>query len=208
MSSSHEHVFANPGPAGLVALAMACFTFFALLTGKVSGTAAPVLACWMIGGGLIQYGTGWMELRNGVTKGGNVFFMFGAFFMFVTALSLFTKYMLTQKGMPIDPRVEGWAWLAATIGLILWTPAYMKNSPKLLFFAVVLIDIALICISFMDMGVAPKATYAPIAAWTLLLAGIIGLYLSGAIMLNTEFGRVVLPTTTPMIVDTPKKAGA
>lgn len=205
-SSTHEHVFANPGCAGLVALAMACFTFFALLTGRVTHDAAPVLACWMVGGGLIQYACGWMELRNGVIKGGNVFLMFGAFFMFVTAISLFTKYMLAEKGMPVDPRVEGWAWLAAAIGLILWTPAYMKNSPALLFLAVVLIDVALICIAFMDMGVWPKATSAPIAAWALLLAGIIGLYLSGAIMLNTEFGRVILPTSTPLVKEAPRRA--
>jgi len=197
--SQHEHVFANPGPAGLTALAMACFAFFAMFTGKVTGGAAPMLACWLIGGGLIQYAVGWQELRNGDIKGGNVFLMFGSFFMFVTALSLFTKYMLGQHGMAFDARIEGWCWLAATIALILWTPAYMKNSPKILFFAVVLIDIALVLISFMDMGVLAGATYKPPAAWCLMIAGLIGLYLAGAIMLNTVFGRAVLPTTTPMV---------
>lgn len=49
--SDHEHVFANPAPAGLIALAMACWTFWAMYTGRVTGDAGPVLACWMVGGG-------------------------------------------------------------------------------------------------------------------------------------------------------------
>lgn len=197
--SDHEHTFANPGPAALTALAMACFAFFAIYTGKVGATAAPVLACWMIGGGLIQYAVAWMELKNGDIKGGNVFLMFGSFFMFVTALSLFTKYMLSQHGMQFDAHIEGWCWLAATLALIVWTPAYMKNSPKIMFLVVGLVDIALLLISFMDMGVLAGATYKPIAGWILFVVGVLGVYVSGAIMLNTVFGKSILPTTTPMI---------
>jgi len=56
--------WANPAPAGLVALAVACFTFYAILTGKVDGTAAPLLGCWIIGGFVVQLIVGLIELME------------------------------------------------------------------------------------------------------------------------------------------------
>ena len=196
--SDHEHVFANPAPAGLIALAMACWTFWAMYTGRVTGDAAPVLACWMVGGGLVQYVVGMFELRNGVQLGGNVFLFFGAFFMFVTALSLMTKYLLAKNGLPMDARIEGYAWMACAIGLIGFTPAYLKG-PKLMFLLVVIVDICLVLIALIDMAAIPKAAYAAPVGWMLFLVGVMGLYLATAVMLNTAFGKSVLPTTTPFI---------
>ena len=206
--ADHEHVFANPAPAGLIALAMACWTFWAMYTGRVTGGAAPVLAAWMIGGGLVQYATGLIELRNGAIKGGCVFLFFGAFFMFVTALSLITKYLLAQNGMPFDARIEGYAWMACAIGLILFTPAYATKSPKFMFFLVVIVDICLVLIALMDMNAIPKAVYAPPTGWMLFIVGCMGLYLAGGIMINSEYGRSIVPLTTPLVKDTPKKGVA
>ena len=79
--ATQQHSFANPAPAGLGALAMACFTFYAMFTGKVSHDALPLLACWLVGGAICQLTCGLIELKDHNISGGNVFLFFGAFFM-------------------------------------------------------------------------------------------------------------------------------
>lgn len=43
--SNNNGGWANPAPAGLVALGVACFIFFALLSGKVTAGAMPLMGC-------------------------------------------------------------------------------------------------------------------------------------------------------------------
>jgi uncharacterized protein len=89
---AHEHSFATPGPAGLGALAVACFGFGAVFLGKVDLSGFPLLAAWLIGGCLVQYTTAVMELKDHNLTGGNVFLFFSAFFMLAAALSVFAKW--------------------------------------------------------------------------------------------------------------------
>lgn len=124
---SHGHAPANPGPAGLVALAMACFTFYAVHTGKVEGSAIPLLGIWLIGGFVVQVIVGVMELNHGNIVGGNIFTFFSAFFMLVTGLELIFKYFAGIYGWAVDARIDGWAWLALSIALITWTPGILSH---------------------------------------------------------------------------------
>ncbi|MCX5827732.1 MAG: hypothetical protein NTV58_07000 [Deltaproteobacteria bacterium] len=89
---AQEHSFATPGPAGLAALAVACFGFGAVFMGKVDISGFPLLAAWLIGGCLVQYTTAVMELKDHNLTGGNVFMFFSAFFMLAAALSVFFKW--------------------------------------------------------------------------------------------------------------------
>lgn len=189
--------WANPSPAGLVALAVGCFCFFAMLTGKVEHSCIPVLACWMLGGFLVQVLVGIIELREGNTTVGNVFTFFGAFFMLVGGMACLVKFTAGLNGWVIDTRIDGWAWLALTIALLMWTPAFFKG-PSVMTLLVVLIDIALPIITFMDMKVL-SSSYAPIAGYALLGAGILAVYVSAAHILNAAFGKQVLPMLGPII---------
>lgn len=199
--ATQQHSFANPAPAGLGALAMACFTFYAMFTGKVSHDALPLLACWLVGGAICQLTCGIIELKDHNISGGNVFLFFGAFFMATAALACATKYGLLKAGLPFDTKIEGWAWCASAAWLTLMTPSYLKST-KALFWAVVLIDVALWSIVIIDLQLGNKAIFAPIVAWTLLIAGCIGLYLAGAITLNTVFERSIFPVPAPHISPT------
>jgi len=89
---AHEHSFATPAPAGLAALAVACFGFGAVFMGKVDLSGFPLLAAWLIGGCLVQYTTAVMELKDHNITGGNVFLFFSAFFMLAAAISVFAKW--------------------------------------------------------------------------------------------------------------------
>ncbi len=93
---AHEHSFATPGPAGLAALAVACFGFACSFLGKIDINGLPLLAAWLIGGGIVQYTTAVIELKDHNITGGNVFLFFSAFFMFAAALSVFAKWYMVN----------------------------------------------------------------------------------------------------------------
>ncbi len=150
---------------------------------------------------MVQICVGLIELKDGNTTGGNVFTFFSAFFMLVTGLNLIFKYFAAKNGWKIDARVDGWAWLALSSALTLWTPAYFK-SPKSLMMIVVLLLPALWIVTFTDLGVWPK-TLSPIAGWFLFAAGWFGLYTGAAVVLNTAYGRTILPTGAPIVKDNP-----
>lgn len=189
--------WANPTPAGLVALAVACFGFFALLSGKVEPSAMPLLGIWLLGGFVVQLVVGLIDLKGGNTTGGNTFIFFCAFFMFVSGLEMIFKFNMTNSGIKMDSHIDGWAWAALTLIMWAWTPAFFK-TPALLTVIVLALDVALPFICLTDMGVLP-ATFKIIPAWALLVAGIAGFYLSAAIIVNTAFGKNVYPNPGPII---------
>lgn len=198
---SHGHGPANPGPAGLVALAMACFTFYAVHTGKVDGSCIPLLGIWLIGGFIVQVIVGVMELNHGNILGGNIFTFFSAFFMFVTGSELIFKFFAAQNGWVIDARIDGWAWLALAIALLTWTPGYLK-APLSLLGVVLALDVAVPVVAFMDLGILGHEWHA-VSGNFLGLAGVFGLYTAWGVVLNTHFGRTIIPMGGPIIKDQP-----
>jgi len=238
---AQEHSFATPGPAGLAALAVACFGFGAVFLGKVDLNGLPLLSAWLIGGCLTQYTTAVMELKDHNITGGNVFLFFSAFFMLAAAISVFLKwYMVSFVFVPkaakeamdaamaaagvadikmLTPEqlaaakagigkavggmlgkavyVEGWMWMAGAGYLTVVTPAYAKSG---LFGLVLLIDVALWMIVGMDSGwYGNPATWKPIIGWLLVISGWYGVYMAGAVVCNTVYGKKVFPTPPPLI---------
>jgi succinate-acetate transporter protein len=192
---SKEHSFVSPGPAGLGALAVACFGFGAVFSGKVGLGGLPLLSAWLIGGGIVQYTVAVMELKDHNMTGGNVFLFFSAFFMFGAALSVLAKYLMLSGiigTVKPESMVEGFCWMAGAAFLTAVTPAYLK-SPTPLFLIVLLLDIVLWMIVGLDMGQF-GAGIKPIIGYLLYAAGWIAIYLVAAIVNNHIFGRVVLPT--------------
>ncbi|MCL1790009.1 MAG: hypothetical protein FWG40_01410 [Peptococcaceae bacterium] len=187
--------WANPTPAGLVALAVACFCFFAMLTGHVDGKCLPLFGSILLGGFMIQVFVALLDLKSGSLTGGNTFLFFSGYFMLATGLEMFFKYF----NAGLDGRIDGWLWLCLGIALILWTPAFYK-SPALLFAIVVVLDVAIPFISIRDLALFPdlSTVFANIAGWLLLLAGVIGIYLSAALIVNGTFGKTVYPNPGPL----------
>lgn len=207
-SSEHKPGYANPAPAGLVALAVACFCFFALLSGQVAHSAMPLLGCWLLGGFIVQITVALIELKQGQLLGGNIFLLFSSFFMLTGGISFFVKaYFNTVGGAPLDTRIDGFAWLVLFVTLLLWTPAYLKTASAVLSLAVMLLDVGTFCIAFTDLGLLP-AFASTVAAYALLLCGICGLYLAAATQLNGAFEKTVLPVPGPFLSATPKRSQA
>lgn len=187
--------WSNPTPAGLVALAVACFCFFAILTGKVNHGAMPLLGCWLIGGFVVQFVVALLDLKGQNHTGGNTFLFFSAFFMLVGGMEMIMKFDLINKGIAFDAHIDGWAWLVLTLATLLWTPAFFRST-RLLTMIVLALDVSLPFIALMDLGLLPKS-YAVIPAWGLLFAGAVAIYLSSAIVVNTAYGKALYPLPGP-----------
>ncbi|MDR2866836.1 MAG: GPR1/FUN34/YaaH family transporter [Methanomassiliicoccaceae archaeon] len=183
--------WANPTPAGLVALAVAAFCFFAMLDGRLGTNpsgAMMLIGCWLIGGFVVQVIVGVLDLKSSNNTGGNTFLFFSAFFMLASGLSMFVK---AASASPIDTFLDGYVWLAITMVLFLWTPAFFKPF-GLLTVLVLLLDIALPVLALMDLHIL-DATFRPVAAYALLAAGIVAIYLCSALVVNKAFGKTVYP---------------
>ncbi|MBC7076322.1 MAG: hypothetical protein H5T98_09715 [Syntrophomonadaceae bacterium] len=195
--SAHGGDWANPGPAGLAALGVACFAFYALLSGKVSGNAIPLMGLWLLGGFVIQLAVGLIELKENSLSGGNIFLLFSGFFMFTTGLSFVFKYYAATQGWALDARIDGWVWIILWVTVWLWTPAFFDRP---LVFVLMVLSICVACpfICLIDLGVLDHG-YAKIPANALLIAGSLGTYFAAAGMLNTTYGRTILPVGKPVV---------
>lgn len=193
--------WANPAPAGLVALGIAGIIFYALLSGHVTAGALPLLGCWLLGGALVQFTVGVIELKEGALIGGNVFLFFSGFFMLAGGLEMFFKYFAAANkwAIPLDAHIDGYAWIILTIALIFLTPCYMKTSSTVMGIVLISVTVAAGLVAGLDGGWLPAAPYKPIAAYLLLITGLGGVYQASAIWVNGTFGRNILPTGGPMI---------
>ncbi len=223
---AHEHSFATPGPAGLGALAVACFGFGAVFLGLVKPGGLPILAAWLFGGCLVQYTTAVIELKDHNVLGGNVFLFFAAFFMLGAALSTLSKFFLlagagafipkaaaaaaVAQAAPIavapitwfpkpDAYIEGWLWMAGAGFLTVVTPGYAKGN-LFIFILVLLVDVALWLIVGIDSGwYGNPAVTRPIVGWCLIIAGWLGVYLAGATVCNTVYGKPIFFVPKPLV---------
>lgn len=183
--------WANPTPAGLVALAVACACFFALLTGRVEASAMPLIGCWLLGGFVVQFIVGLLDMRSGNTAGGNTFLFFSAFFMLASAIEMFCKYYAITIGSPLDSRLDGYVWVVLTLVLWLWTPAFCVKF-NLLSIVVILLAIALPFVALTDLGVLDKS-FAHVAGWSMLASGAVAVYLCSAMVVNATFKKKIYP---------------
>jgi len=225
---AQEHTFASPAPAGLGALAVACFGFAAVFLGWVKAEGLPILFAWLVGGGVVQYTVAVMELKDHNITGGNVFLFFSAFFMLGAALSTLSKFLMlagagafipkaaavaaaapaagaAAAAAPItwfpkpDAYIEGWCWMAGAGFLTAVTPGYAKGN-LFIFILVLLVDVALWLIVGIDSGwYGNPAVTRPIVGWCLIIAGWLGVYLAGATVCNTVYGKPIFFVPKPLV---------
>jgi len=195
--------WADATPAGLVALAVACFCYFAMLTGLVdAGLSVALLGCWLTGGFVVQFVVGIIDLKNKNATGGCTFAFFSGFFMLTGALSMFIKAGVFGGGaegpLATAPPIDGFAWMALGLALLLWTPAFIQAAGQL-FLIVIGLDVAIPFLVLKDLGIFPGAdqAFGIIAGVCLLICGLLGLWLAAVLIVNKAFGREVYPTLKP-----------
>jgi uncharacterized protein len=204
--SNESHSFSSPAPQALTALAVACFIFFGLLTGKIGQDSRLAVACWLFGGFICQFVAAIMELKDKNHSGGNVMLLFSSFFMLVTALISAAEFICHANGVHFAMASDPYGWLVLAIALTLFTPAYLVGSP-VFFVALVFADATLwFLVALKFQAVLPPKTAALGAAYCVLAVGLFGIYLATANMLNTAFKQTILPVGKPLVVVGKKEA--
>ena len=180
---------ADPGPLGLAAFALTTFVLSMFNSGLVSDKGEPIVfALALTYGGIAQFVAGLWEFRTGNTFGAVAFCSYGAFWLSFWA---FVQFYAPLIKSPAD------TGHAVGLYLIAWGifTAYMFIASLRTTAAVAAVFI-LLAITFFVLGIGN----ANASTSTIKLGGYIGLvtavvawYASFAVVLNSTFGRTVLP---------------
>jgi succinate-acetate transporter protein len=192
------NTWADPSPAGLMALAIATFGFFAVLTGRVAPSGLILFAMWLFGGFIVHLFVGIIKTFKGESVDANAFVFFSAYLMLVAGLEFIVKWLALKNGWEIDMRMSGYVWIPLWLAIWLWSPAIFKEAPLVFNVAVFAADIAFPIICLTTLGVLAPS-YVPIAGYSLLVTGIMCLYLGGAAVVNATFQKGILPVGAPIL---------
>jgi hypothetical protein len=179
---------ADPGPLGLAGFAMTTFVLSTFNAGLVSKAGEPVvLGLALAYGGIAQFAAGMWEFRTGNTFGAVAFTSYGAFWVSFWAL-------ITFFAPNIPPEHA-----AAAIGLFLiaWAifTAYMFVASLRTTGAIALV-LLLLTITFLLLGIGNAGEHEgmiEVGGWAGLLTAVAAWYASMAAVVNSTFGKTVLP---------------
>lgn len=178
---------ADPGPLGLGAFAMTTFVLSMYNSNLVNEKGVPVvLGLALAYGGLVQLLAGMWEFRTGNTFGAVAFSSFGAFWLSFWALEVFyAKSIGGNVGHSVGLYL--WAWAIFT--------AYMTVAALRVSGAVLLVFV-LLTATFILLAIGASGAHKTVTHW----GGYVGLataaaawYASFAAVVNSTFGRIVLP---------------
>jgi len=179
---------ADPGPLGLAAFAMTTFVLSMFNAKLVSSGGEPVvLGLALAYGGIAQLLAGMWEFRTGNTFGAVAFSSYGAFWISFWALVVFyvPKIPAADAGHAIGLYL--WAWGIFTTYMFV-ASLRTTGAVALVFF--------LLAITYVLLAAGNSGNHVNVIKW----GGYIGLataaaawYASFAAVMNSTFGRTVLP---------------
>jgi succinate-acetate transporter protein len=178
---------ADPGPLGLAAFAMTTFVLSMYNSNLMNPKGEPVvLGLALAYGGIAQLLAGMWEFRTGNTFGAVAFTSFGAFWLSFWALLTFYGSAIDGHGVALY--LWGWAIFTAYMCV-----ASLRTSAAV-FVVFLLLTITFILLAIGDMGGLtghPDIKHA--GGYVGLATAIAAWYASFAAVVNSTFGRVVLP---------------
>lgn len=180
---------ADPAPLGLAAFATTTFLLSLFNAGIVPKSLEPVvLPIALFYGGLAQFLAGMWEFRNKNTFGALAFTSYGAFW-----LSFASYVQFVEPELPADS-----AKLATGLFLLVWTifTLYMTVASLRVSAAVaavfVVLSLTFIALTLADLaGISALGTIGGLLG---LVTAILAWYASAAGVLQSTWGRAVLPT--------------
>lgn len=180
---------ADPGPLGLAAFALTTFVLSCVNAGWISkGTEPIVLGLALTYGGLAQLLAGMWEFRKGNTFGATAFTSYGAFWLSFWAFVAFYAPKVPKADVPHAVGIFLFAWGIFTLYMLI---ASLKTTGAI---AIVftLLTITFFLLAFGEWGGTESLTklggilgvITALAAWYASMAGVV----------NSTFGKVILPT--------------
>jgi uncharacterized protein len=179
---------ADPGPLGLAGFAMTTFVlsmFNAKLVG--SGGEPVVLGLALAYGGLAQLLAGMWEFRTGNTFGAVAFTSFGAFWISYWALVTFFVGSIPPADVGHAVGLYLWAWGIFTTYMFV---ASLRTT------GAVAVVFFLLAVTFILLGIGNSGGHENIVkagGWVGLATAVAAWYASFAAVVNSTFGRTVLP---------------
>ncbi len=188
-----EIKLANPGPLGLIGFGLTTVILSLINAGILpqAGTSV-VLPLAFAYGGLIQIIAGLMEFRVGNTFGMVAFLSYGAFWWWFCLLILLGSHGildLKDAGSTIGATLLAWG----VFTLYMWVGTFRIN--KALWWVFLTLWVTFFLLGFGALGGLHGLTVT--GGWVGILCGLLAAYTSFAIVINTTFGRTVLPIGAP-----------
>jgi succinate-acetate transporter protein len=181
-SGIYKEWWANPAVVGLMGFALT--TMATGLHNVGYWAAGPTLALALAYGGTAQFIAGVVDLRKGSIFGGSAFMSYGAFWW-----SLFLLlYVQPKTGVPAGHSEELGFFLVWTLFTFAFCLAVQKIG-KFLAVLFWLLFLAFVLLDFVVVGKFP----APLAGWEIFIVGLLAFYIAMATLVNTVYGRKVLP---------------
>lgn len=181
-----ESAIADPGPLGLACFALTTFCLSLVNAGLVVKEAvAVVIALALVYGGSVQVLAGMWEYKKNNVFGATAFSSYGAFWVSFGIFELFGA----QKIFTIPPQGVLMFLIAWTIfTFYMWIGSFATNKALITTFTLLIIAFVLL-----DMGAAGNAAAHTWGGYVGILTAFAAWYTSAAGILNTVYGRVVLP---------------
>ena len=185
----YKEWWANPAIIGLMGFALTTMATGLHHAGFWGG--GPTLALAIAFGGTAQFIAGIVDLRKGSIFGGTAFTSYGAFWWCV----FFLSFVLPTAGVKVTAMDEfGFflMWTLFTLALLLAVPKVGKYLTVLF----VLLFIGFCLLDAFTYGVATGADMSGFRVgmgWELFITGLLAWYIAMAELVNTVYGRQVLP---------------
>lgn len=187
--SEHNEIkgaLADPGPLGLTGFALTTFCLSAINAGLVSKDAlGVVIGLAIIYGGIAQLLAGMWEIKKNNVFGATAFSSYGAFWIAWAIFELGNIYQwfhVPEQGVLLFLI----AWTIFTF--YMWLGSFALNKALVVVFSALLATFILL-----DLGVAGNHAAHTIGGYVGLFTAFAAWYTSAAGILNTVYGRVVLP---------------
>jgi uncharacterized protein len=177
---------ADPGPLGLAGFAGTTFVLSLLNSNLVSARGiGAVLGLALAYGGIAQLLAGMWEFRTGNTFGAVAFSSFGAFW-----ISFYVLIRLTPASIVTPHAVAAYLWMWAIFTTYMFFASLRTTGAVALVFLLLAITFILLAIG--DMG-GGHSSITHAGGYVGIATAIAAWYASFAAVLNSTFGRVVLP---------------
>ncbi len=180
----YKEWWANPAVLGLMGFALTTMATGLHVAGYYGG--GPTLALAIAFGGTAQFIAGVIDFRKGSIFGGTAFCSYGAFWWAV----FFLDFVLPKAGVVVDATSK-----LAFFGMwTMFTFAFCLAAPrigKMLTILFVLLFIAFVLLDALCLGAVPPGP----VGWETFITGLLAWYIAMATLVNTVWGRTVLPLT-------------
>lgn len=195
ISGHVQELVGNPTPLGLLGLAIVTLVASSQKLGWTAGVAYMIP--WAIFlGATAQFVAGLMDFKHNNTFGATAFCGYGFFWFGVGTTWLMQTNGLIAKGATFDTHQLGFAFLGYFVFTVFMTVGAMGTN-KVLWFIFFLIDLLFLGLFMSTLGWGAEHTWHLLAAYAELGVAICSFYLSGAVVINTQYGFTALPIGAP-----------